>query len=424
MLRVTEVILMGFVFNFSLSTLLFVLCALHISNAAEVRCASSAREWCRINEPVSLTEGEKLTILNSDHKDTASHLQWTMRSHMKTIPAAIFETFPKLLMLDLGTGIEELNPTDFEKASVLEHVELSKNRISRVPVGVFTKATKLRTIDMTNNQITEIEENAFNGLNQLEEVIFEFNYITSLKRNTFAGARKLRTINLRSNEIATIESGTFNLPHLDELDLGINHLKMLSLPTDLFVNAPILRHVDLAYNELTEIPVAVRRNKVTIESLVLDYNQLDDFEFSELLKIKPLKYVSLENTGFVIEDDVLTPQKASKSLLDNIDLTANGIATPNILKHLAMFVNLETITLNENHIHRIIDIGNVKTIFPNITTISLENNEVDCTWLREILPAMKAAEIDLATGTVDEKIPAAERGESVDDQLCGKVPQN
>lgn len=407
----------------SLSTLLFALCAQHSSNAAEVRCASSAREWCLINESVSLNEADKLTILNSGHKDNATQFHWTVRSTMKSIPTAIFETFPKLLVFDLATGIEVLGPLDFEKAAVLEQVDLTKNNIRRVPAGVFTKAPKLQVIDLTNNKIIEIEENAFNGLNQLEEVVLEHNYITTLKRNTFAGARKIRMISLCNNEITTIEAGTFNLPRLDELDLCVNHLKT-TMPVDLFNNAPMLHHLDLSYNELTEIPLAVRRNKVTIAELVLDYNPLDDFEFSELLKIKSLKYVSLESTGFILDDDVTTPQKVSKSLLDNIDLSNNGIATANVLKHLAMFGNLETITLNMNRIHRINDIANVKTMFPNVTTISMEKNGVDCDWLREVLPAMKAAEIDLATGIVDEKIPVEEQGESVDKQLCGKMPEN
>lgn len=399
-----------------------MLCARHLSYAAEVRCASSANEWCRINEPVNLAEGEKLTISNSAHRDDVTHFQWTVRSNMKTIPTSILDTFPKLLLFDFGTGIEQLTPADFEKASAVEYIDLTKNAIRRVPAGVLSKATKVQTIDLTANRIIEIEENAFNGLHSLQTLTLEYNFIAELKRNTFAGTPNLRTLDLRNNEITTIEPGTFDIPRLDDLDLSINHLKTLALPTDLFSNAANLRNIDLSYNELTAIPAAVYHDNATISSLVLDYNQLEEFKFSELLKIKPLKYVSVENTGFRLDKDVTTPQTVSDSLLTDIDLTANGIVTPNILERLAIFGNLETITLDQNYVSRIRDIANVKTLFPNITTISLENNDVDCAWLREVLPAMKTAEIELATGSVDEKIPVEEQGESVDDQLCGKVP--
>jgi len=407
-----------------LSTVLLVLGTHHSVNAVEVRCTTSSSTWCHITESVTLAEGDALTILNSDNKDTITFMHWTTRSNMTTIPAAILETFPKLLMFDIGTGIEQLSPSDFEKAHVVEYIDLSKNKLRRVPAGIFPKAPKVETIDFSANQIAEIEDNAFAGMNHLDTLMFEYNYITTLKRNTFAGAPKLSTINLRSNEISVIEPGTFDLPRLDDLDLAVNHLKTVAIPVDLFNNAPVLRNVDLSYNELTAIPLALFRNKVTVDSLVLDYNQLQDFKFSELLKIKTLKYVSLENTDITLEAAATIPQNVSDSLLDNIDLTANGITSPDILKYLAVFGNLETITLDQNDVTRINDIANVKTLLPNVTTISLQGNDVNCAWLREVLPAMKAAEIDIATGTIDEKIPRQEQGDSVDDQLCGKVPKN
>lgn len=399
-----------------------MLCAQQLASATEVRCASTTREWCRITEPVQIQDADKVTITNTDHSDDVLYVEWT-RATVKTIPKILFEKFPKMAKIDMSTGLETLTTDDFEKATELETIDFTKNSIRRVPAGVFTKATKLVSIDMTYNRITTIEDNAFNGLAHLQTLSLDYNWIDSLKRNTFAGAPKLQTINLRNNEITSIEPGTFDLPRLDELDLAVNHLKSMAIPAELFVNAPVLRHVDLSYNELTTIPNAFRRSKVTVESIVLDYNPLDNFELNELCKLKGMKYVSLENTGFTMPADEDVPQKVCKSMLDNLDLTANGIDTANILNHLAMFGNLETITLDENHIHTINNISNVKDMFPNITSISLENNEVDCGWLRETLPTMKAAEVELATGVVYDKIPLAEQGEAVGEQLCGKVPE-
>lgn len=347
-------------------------------------------------------------------------MQWAVRSNVISFPADIFDTFPNLLLMDVAVGFEELSPADFEKALQLDYIELSKNKIRRVPANVFPKASKLKTIEMTSNQIEEIEENAFNGLNELETLTFKYNLITTLKRDTFAGTPKLRTIDLQDNEIAIIELGTFDLPRLDSVELGVNHLKSLTLPLDLFVNAPILRHIDFRYNDFTTLPSALFQNNVTIESLVLDYNQLQDFQLSELIKIKQLKYASFENTGIVLDDDVPIPKEVSQSLLVQIDLTSNAITTSNILKHLAIFGNLEIVLLNQNFIPSINDIANVRTLFPNITSISLEESEVDCTWLGEVLPALRAAEIELSTGSIDEGIPLAEQGDSVDGQLCGK----
>lgn len=384
-----------------------------------IKCASQQREWCRVYDSLeNLTDDEKLTIENVSHKDNVKNFQWLQKSNLKHIPAVIFETFPSLKLLDLLTDIEELRESDFANAKKLEYLYLMRNHIQRVPSNVFKHASNILTITLNVNSITDVQDFAFKGLNKLYEVTLDFNYISSLKKNTFAGAPKLITISLKNNEITSIEDGTFDLPRLDEILLNSNRLQ--SLPDRLFANAPQLTHVDLTDNRFTQLPAALS-TVPKLDTLVLDWNQLENVQISDFAGMEKLDFLSVENTGVTIP--TTDQPKPSKSALTQIDLTDNALADEDILKHLSMFGNLEGINLSNNKFARINDLSNVKKLFENITKIDLEGNEVDCSWLKEVLPQMKNMEIEFETGDQDTDFPDDDKREVVDGQFCGKFQQ-
>lgn len=159
-----------------------------------------------------------------------------------------------------------------------------------------------------------------------------------------------------------------------------------------------------------------------LENLVLDANELRDTKLSDVAKIPHVKYVSMENVGFVLPATVEQSTAEHESKINNIDLAQNNLQTTDILRHLAIFRELEIIRLADNAIHKLNGIEHIKTLFPNITSISLEKNAVDCQWLATVLPAFKEAEIELNTGSLDELLPHDQQGNAVDGQLCG--PKN
>lgn len=378
------------------------------------------RNWCVIHDSINvLAQDDKLQIVNAEHKLNVTHLQWNYRSNvMKSLPTIIFETFPNLELLDFSTGIELLNDVDLALALKLKSLILNKNKINLIKSNVFKLAVNLNDIQLDYNQITELQDNMLNGLSKLSTISLNSNFITTLTRNVFAGAPRLSSISLKNNELVSIEDGVFNLPRLTEIILSNNHLKVL--PDNLFVNAPLLHHIDMFDNELVVVPQALFKQK-SIDSLILDWNELENLSLNQFLLIENLNYLSLENVGLVLSSPAerVIP---SKSLLTSIDLSDNNLVLPDILNQLSMFRSLEKIVLDRNLIHLINGMADIKTYFPNITSISMVGNEVDCAWLKEVLPAMKAAEIELDTGAVDENIPVVEQGEIVDGQLCGVIP--
>lgn len=392
-----------------------------LATSQTINCSNQQCIWCRVHEDLeNLIDADSLTIANVTHKAKVTYFQWLHRSKLTHLPKVVFETFPNLELLDWSTGIEVIREADLENAKNLNSIILNKNAISRIPANAFKHAANLATIEISANKITDIEDNAFYGLNKLTDLTLESNFIKVIKRNTFAGAPKLATISLKVNDITTIEDGAFNLPRLTSLSMNTNHLKSLS--DNLFAHAPEMFHLDLSDNELRQVPQATI-SAPGLTTLVLDWNQLEDLDLNTFIRFGKLEYLSLENVGLTLPASAGGQVKTSKSILTQIDLTDNELSSADVLKHLAIFANLEEITLKSNKIVRLNDLANIKKTFANITKIDLDDNEVECNWLREVLPKIKELEITLSTGDEDESLPAAEKREVVDGQWCGKIPK-
>lgn len=78
-------------------------------------------------------------------------------------------------------------------------------------------------------------------------------------RHMLAGVPRLEKLYFNNNGIETIEDGAMALPMLEELYLKYNRFKTIS--NDVLAGAPLLKHLDLTANMLTEILVAMRQQK-------------------------------------------------------------------------------------------------------------------------------------------------------------------
>lgn len=340
---------------------------------------------------------------------------WKKFSNWKSFPKTIFDVFPNLKFVEIHCGIETLSAHDFEKANHLDGLHLMRNNLKHIRAGTFDLLKKVDTLDLECNEIIEIEENAFNGMSALQTLSINSNRLTTIKKNTFSGAPKLRTINMNMNEVSLIEDGAFDLPQIMEIYLADNNLK--TLPNKLFANAPLISHLDLSTNDIDAIPQTLYQTS-TLDNIILDANDLQGIKLSDVALLQNVKYVSLENVGLTLP--AVVENSTVQSKIANIDLSHNDIQTANILNHLTIFKDLETISINNNAIHRINEIENIKNIFVNISSIYIQNNAVDCQWLSSVLPALKEGEIDLDTGSYNEKFSREEQGQVVDGQLCGE----
>jgi len=388
--------------------------------AIDVRCWSRNRHWCAILDAVpTITDNDKITLTNTEPKQTVTHFRWTWPIAVKTMPKVWFETFPNIEVCDItGMGVETMTQTTFESAGHLKKLIMDKNRIRVVPNAVWKWASNLTDIDLDNNEIVELQDWCLTGLTKLKSLHLSNNHIKTLTTNTLAGAPKLETLHLTNNEIETIEDGALALPHLKTLHLGMNHIK--TMPINVLTGAPLLNHLDLANNMLTEIPAALL-HKHKIITLILDLNPLDNVHIKDIMTIPSIEILWLEDTGVITTWTTVDIPITNASMINHLDLTNNGIRTPTILQDLRLLTQLNTVILDENLMDHL-DVEDIKSVLPALTTVHMENTEVNCDWLQTILPTMTAINVEIKTGEIDADVGVAEQRTSVDNEhVCGKL---
>ncbi|NWS71093.1 LRC32 protein, partial [Crotophaga sulcirostris] len=129
----------------------------------------------------------------------------------------------------------------------LRTLDLSGNRMTRLPAGIFWSAPQLRLLDLSNNYIMEIEEGVFEGLEELEVLNLALNSLHCLSGFSLT---QLRVLNLSHNALELFISEEGAEPYLLQvLDLSRNRLLYFpELP-----KAHYLTHLNLSNNLIASL---------------------------------------------------------------------------------------------------------------------------------------------------------------------------
>ncbi|XP_031629345.1 insulin-like growth factor-binding protein complex acid labile subunit [Contarinia nasturtii] len=177
--------------------------------------------------------------------------------------------FPNITWVNLnGNLITELLDDTFGNNILIEHLGLSSNAISRIPVHAFQRLKQLRSIDLSLNSIRQIEADTFAENNLLTSINLSRNYIDRFRRFTCDG---LTFLNMSRCQIVEIDRDALeNLHELIELDLSYN---MFSELPNQFV-APFLQILDLKRCRLSHIDNQTFSNFPELSRLNLAGNRL------------------------------------------------------------------------------------------------------------------------------------------------------
>lgn len=149
--------------------------------------------------------------------------------------------------------IVEINPTGFNAMPKLEHLDLSFNKIDKLPDAAFKSLLNMKLLNLSNNAIADVPADLFADSCKLTSIDFSFNNISELAVSAFVRVHNLNILNLSRNKLTDIPIGVFSFQiKLRELDLSGNLLKILDF--DLFLpSMPYLNVLLLAQNNLTTI---------------------------------------------------------------------------------------------------------------------------------------------------------------------------
>ncbi|XP_012384576.2 podocan isoform X1 [Dasypus novemcinctus] len=185
-----------------------------------------------------------------------------------------------------------IHPLAFQGLKRLHTVHLYNNALERVPSGL---PRRVRTLMILHNDISGIGRDDFATTYFLEELNLSYNRITSpqVHRDAFRKLRLLRSLDLSGNRLHTLPPGLPRNVHvlkvkrnelaalargalagmaqLRELYLTGNRLRSKALGPRAWADLPRLQLLDVAENQLTEIPEGLPES---LEYLYLQNNKI------------------------------------------------------------------------------------------------------------------------------------------------------
>ncbi|XP_028306425.1 keratocan [Gouania willdenowi] len=170
----------------------------------------------------------------------------------------------------------------------LENLSLSRNRISKIPVGVFSQLNKLNLLDLQSNKLMDdaVTEVSLKGLTNLVQINLAKNQLSTMPIGLPATTTQLY---LDGNNIEKIPAGYFKgLPRVAFLRLNHNKLASSGLPEDVF-NVSSILDLQLSHNQLTEVP----HISSGLEQLHLDHNMIKSVSSSSVC---PVSIESLDDS--------------------------------------------------------------------------------------------------------------------------------
>lgn len=377
----------------------------------DVLCTITAGDprTCYITTPIYLKPDETLNIVDTGNLVNITRFELKAFANLISIPPIIWKVFPNLeeIVMANYASVNTISTVDFLFASKLKVLNLKGNKLLTIPYSTFALAPLLEIIDLSANGITEIEDMAFNGLENLKQLDLSNNRIGLLKVFTFSGMKNLEVLDLSHNKVKLIDDGTFNLPQLKVLNFNTNDLKLL--PDNLFgvvFQAPPITFVDFGENKLTHMGLSLYGLQ-ELNFLNLTANKkIDDINLAALAQLPKLEVLLLSSSGFQFPTimTTITPELAtnlpipvSNSPVKKLYLNKNKLINPDIFKQLAYFRQLEVLSLEENRFTYLDNVKSLPTWFPNLHTIYVGDNKLDCVWLNMTIPIFEENEIHVFT---------------------------
>lgn len=370
------------------------------ADSIEIKCLSTDSHVCEIDPAVcpeltdENTSEENINIANFNAFKEARTFDILTRTRLTKVPTFILKKFKKLHTIRINdAGIAELMPQSFADGKNIELLDLRRNQITEIPANVFAPMEMLEELTLFDNKISKIEDGAFNGLGNLKQLYLAGNRLTVIGGGTFAGAETVQELFLNDNAIHSIASVAFNMPNLENIVLRDNRLK--SLPEDLFNVSTMLEKADVSRNELTRLGRLFDQCNNLYSLNLNDNPDIEDVDLFDVMQRLPgLSYLYLANTKLKLPEAAPSTNE-TESALTHLNLANNRITNSNILKLLEPFKSLKTLELQQNQLKRLELVDDIKNVFPRLSTINLQNNDLDVDWMNRAKPILEAAGIQI-----------------------------
>ncbi|XP_030295194.1 keratocan isoform X1 [Sparus aurata] len=236
-----------------------------------------------------------IEVLSADALRNATSLRWLNLNRNKItsegMEAGVLNAMPQLAHLYMDDNLLSSVPSPLP--ATLEHLRLSRNRISKIPAGVFVGLDKLNLLDLQGNKLMDdaVTEVSLKGLSNLVQINLAKNQLSSMPLGLPPTTTQLF---LDGNNIEKIPAGYFKgLPKVAFLRLNHNKLGSGGVPKNVF-NVSSILDLQLSHNQLTEVPLIPSG----LEHLHLDHNNIKSVSGSNICP------VAVETVDETVNDSV------------------------------------------------------------------------------------------------------------------------
>ncbi|XP_075716212.1 keratocan [Rhinoderma darwinii] len=216
-------------------------------------------------------QNNEIGALNGKQFANATQLRWINLSKnnitSKSIENNFFKAMKNLLYIFLEDN--DLDGVPAPLPSSLEQLRLARNKISKIPEGVFSNLENLTLLDLHQNKLTDgsFQADAFAGLKSLVQLNVAKN---SLKKMPTGLPSNTVQLYLDNNNIESIPNDYFNtVAKMSFIRLNYNKLSDKGIPANVF-NVTSILDLQLSHNEIATVPIVNGH----LERLYLDHNKI------------------------------------------------------------------------------------------------------------------------------------------------------
>ncbi|KAI0977818.1 hypothetical protein GJ496_001876 [Pomphorhynchus laevis] len=207
---------------------------------------------------------------------------------IRFLPAYSIGFHHNLVLVDIsGNQLSKLHincfsrhPHAYAGALLLDYLDMSYNRLERIPNGVFNYLTNLRTLLLQGNKLISIQctfkYNPWRGLLKLKYLDLDYNQLRSISFDEYGcGLHSLVNLSLSGNKLWEFHACHFSkLMSLQSLQLSDNLIK--SFNNCVFYNMSSIRSISLNTNRyLTELNETCALFNLPSRSVSLSGNSLN-----------------------------------------------------------------------------------------------------------------------------------------------------
>lgn len=330
-----------------------------------------SNKWYQSMNPYLLKNLKELYLWNNDIDN------YCMTGFFKCIPSDL-----KVLELS-GNHITDLQGLVLPQS--MEVLQLSTNMINSLEGVDFSKPFNLQLLDISMNRLIGFPRN-LKFPDSTKRLMMSHNELEDINQQQIP--ENLQFLSMSSNCLTSLEH--IYLPSsLTMLDLSDNSFS--SFREDFFSGCVNMKKLNLAINAIDDLD-DLGRLPPNLEELILDYNEIDNYDFTNILTLKKLKKLAMAGTGLMFLKDIKFPNTLIQLILkDNeineivnvdfgenlefLDLSYNKLESFNV-HGLKIPSSLKKLDLSENgfqDLTKFIIPPSVTALYFNMSNLSLTN---------------------------------------------------